>query len=145
MKRRFATLLGSLAIVLAGCAGMERPMTHDESLENTYWKLTRVGDITAETADNQREAHFVLHAEENRVAGSTGCNRLAGSYQLENDALSFGPLVTTRMACLEGGETEQAFLGALEAAATWQVEGQALTLRDKSGAAVAQFEAVHLY
>ncbi|MDI5986553.1 META domain-containing protein [Halomonas sp. M4R5S39] len=145
MKRRFATLLGSLAIVLAGCAGMESPMTHDESLENTYWKLTRVGDVAAEAVDNQREAHFVLHVEESRVAGSTGCNRLAGSYRLENDSLRFGPLATTRMACLEGAETEQAFLTALEAAASWQVEGQALTLKDEAGAAVAHFEAVHLY
>ncbi|NIC04891.1 META domain-containing protein [Billgrantia bachuensis] len=144
MKRRFSTLLGSLAIVLAGCASMESPM-HDEPLENTYWKLTRVGNVTAEVADNQREAHFVLHAEENRVAGSTGCNRLAGSYQLEDDTLSFGPLITTRMACLQGGETEQAFLGALEAVATWQVEGEALTLKDETGSAVAHFEAVHLY
>ncbi|PMR76464.1 META domain-containing protein [Billgrantia endophytica] len=145
MKRRFATLLGSLAIVLMGCTAMERSMTHDEPLENTYWKLTRAGDVAAEAVDNQREAHFVLHAEESRVAGSTGCNRLAGSYQLENESLSFGPLVTTRMACLQGGETEQAFLSALEAAATWQIEGQALTLSDESGAAVANFEAVHLY
>ncbi|MGR4069663.1 META domain-containing protein [Billgrantia sp. C5P2] len=145
MKKRFAILLGSLAIVLMGCTGMERPMTHNEPLENTYWKLTRVGDVTPVAVDNQREAHFVLHTEENRVAGSTGCNRLAGSYRLENDALSFGPLVTTRMACLEEGDTEPAFLGALEATATWQIDGQALTLRDESGAVVAQFEAVHLY
>ncbi|WP_197038273.1 META domain-containing protein [Billgrantia saliphila] len=144
MKRRFATLLGSLAIVLAGCASMESPM-HDEPLENTYWKLIRVGDVTAEAVDNQREAHFVLHAEENRLAGSTGCNRLAGSYRLENDSLRFGPLVTTRMACLEGAETEQVFLGALEAATTWQIEGQALTLEDADGETVAHFEAVHLY
>lgn len=145
MKKRFAALLGSWVIVLAGCAGMERPMTHDESLENTYWKLTRVGDATVEAVDNQREAHFVLHAEDSRVAGSTGCNRLSGSYRLENDALHFGPLATTRMACLQGGETEQAFLEALEAAATWRIEGQSLTLEDEAGAAVAHLAAVHLY
>lgn len=144
MKRRFAILLGSLAIVLMGCTAMEGAMTHDEPLVNTYWKLTQVGDATPEAGDNQREAHFVLHTEENRIAGSTGCNHLAGNYRLDNDALHFGPLITTRMACLQGGETEQAFLAALEATATWLIEGQTLTLRDASGAAVAHFEAVHL-
>ncbi|MCE8033237.1 MAG: META domain-containing protein [Halomonas sp.] len=144
MKKRFAILLSSLAIVLMGCTAMEGSMTHDESLVNTYWKLTQVGDVTPVAVDNQREAHFVLHTEENRVAGSTGCNRLAGNYRLESNALHFGPLITTRMACLQGGETERAFLAALEATATWQVEGQTLTLRDASGTAVAQFEAVHL-
>ena len=108
MKRRFAILLGSLAIVLMGCTAMEGAMTHDEPLVNTYWKLTQVGDATPEAVDNQREAHFVLHTEENRIAGSTGCNHLAGNYRLDNDALHFGPLITTRMACLQGGETEQA-------------------------------------
>ncbi|MBW6390694.1 META domain-containing protein [Billgrantia antri] len=145
MKRRFAILLGTLAVVLMGCTGLERAMTHDEPLVNTYWKLTRVGGVTPVAVDNQREAHFVLHAEENRVAGSTGCNRLAGNYHLESESLSFGPLVTTRMACLQGGETEQAILAALEATATWQVEGQTLSLMDEAGSAVAQFEAVHLY
>ncbi|SDL82018.1 copper homeostasis protein (lipoprotein) [Franzmannia pantelleriensis] len=145
MKRRFAILLGSLAIVLMGCAAMEGEMRHDEPLVNTYWKLTQVGEVTPQAVDSQREAHFVLHTEESRVAGSTGCNRLMGSYRLENDTLRFGSLATTRMACLEGGETEQAFLAALEATATWQIEGQALTLHDEAGAAVAQFEAVHLY
>lgn len=144
MKKRFAILLGSLAIVLMGCTAMEGSTVHDEPLVNTYWKLTQVGDATPEAVDNQREAHFVLHTEENRVAGSTGCNRLAGSYQLQSESLSFGPLVTTRMACLEGGETEQAFLAALEATATWQIEGQTLTLRDASGETVAHFEALHL-
>lgn len=144
MKRRFAILLGSLAIVLMGCAAMEGEMRHDEPLVNTYWKLTQVGDAALQAVDSQREAHFVLHTEESRVAGSTGCNHLAGNYRLENDALHFGPLINTRMACLQGGETEQAFLAALEATATWQIEGQTLTLRDASGAAVAHFEAVHL-
>ena len=145
MKRRFTILLGSLAIALMGCMAMEGSEPHDEPLENTYWKLTRVGDVVPEAVDNQREAHFVLHTEDNRLAGSTGCNRLMGSYWLENEALRFGSLATTRMACLEGGEAEQAFLGALEATATWQIEGEALTLRDESGEAVAHFEAVHLY
>lgn len=145
MKRRFAILLGSLAIVLMGCTTMEGSTVHDEPLVNTYWKLTQVGATAPEAVYNEREAHFVLHTEENRVAGSTGCNRLMGSYRLENGALRFGALATTRMACLEGGETEQAFLAALEATATWQIEGQTLTLRDESGAVVAQFEAVHLY
>lgn len=145
MKRRFAILLGTLAIALMGCTAMEGSTVHDESLVNTYWKLTQVGDTVPQAVDNQREAHFVLHTEENRVAGSTGCNRLMGSYRLESDTLRFGSLATTRMACLEGGETEQAFLAALEATASWQIEGQMLTLHDEAGAAVAQFEAVHLY
>ena len=117
----------------------------DEPLENTYWKLTRLGDTPVAAVANQREAYLVLHTEKARVAGSTGCNRLMGGYRLDGDRLSFGQLASTRMACLDGMQTEQAFLATLEAVAGWRVQGQRLELLDAQEAVVARFAAVHLY
>jgi heat shock protein HslJ len=48
------------------------------------------------------------------------------------------------MACLEGMETEAAFLQALNRVATWKITGQKLELYDGSGNAVASFEAQHM-
>ncbi|MDN3523578.1 META domain-containing protein [Halomonas ramblicola] len=146
MKRTFAAAAPSLAaVMLAGCAALEPPAASDEPLENTYWKLTRLGDGDVTAVANQREAHLVLHAEERRVAGSGGCNRLMGSYDLEGEALRFGRLATTMMACPAGMQTERAFLDALEEVAVWEVEGMHLTLSDADGEPLADFEAVHLY
>ena len=146
MKRIFTPLLPALAAVaLAGCTAIAEHTAGDEPLENTYWKLIDLEGAAVEAVDNQREAHIVLHTEESRVAGSGGCNRLMGSYQLDGDALSFGQLATTMMACADGMQTEHQFLGVLEGVSAWEVTGTSLTLKDGAGDDVARFEAVHLY
>ncbi len=63
-----------------------------------------------------------------QAAGFGGCNRLAGSYTLEGSALSFGPLVSTRMACPDVMETEAAFGLALAAVRGWRLNGAELEL-----------------
>lgn len=146
MKGKFAALVFCLmAVLMAGCTAMAPAASVDEPLENTYWKLTRLGDAPVAVVDNRREAHLVLHAEEGRVAGSTGCNRLMGGYRLDGDALGFDRPATTLMACPEGMTTERDFLDALEEVAAWRVEGKVLTLSDADGEPLARFEAVHLY
>ncbi|TDR55990.1 heat shock protein HslJ [Halomonas ventosae] len=142
-----ALLVGTLA--LAGCTGLDATSggaTVNEPLENTYWKLVTVGERKAVVIEEAREAHLVLHAEDARLAGSTGCNRMMGEYERDGDRLRFGQVATTMMAC--PGEVmalERDFLDALDDIASWQVEGETLTLVDGEGEARARFEAVHLY
>lgn len=114
------------------------------TLQNTYWKLMRLGDVEVNVAPERREPHFVLHAEGNRVAGHGGCNGFTGSYSLSNDTLSFSQLAGTMMACDRGMEYEQAFHDALGRAATWRIDGETLELFDANGASVAQFESRYL-
>jgi copper homeostasis protein (lipoprotein) len=115
-----------------------------EPLENTYWKLTRLGDAPVTVASQQREPHFILTPESRRVGGSGGCNRLTGSYELHGDQLAFGQMASTRMACLEGNDTEQAFLETLRQVHKWKITGQYLELFDTAGNLVARFEARHM-
>ena len=112
-----------------------------ETLENTYWKLTRLGDAAVNVVPRQREAHLVLDPESRRVRGSTGCNRLTGSYQLSGDTLTFGPMAGTKMACVEGMGTERLFLDGLQQVKRWKMAGQHLELSDAEGRPVARFEA----
>jgi heat shock protein HslJ len=46
-----------------------------------------------------------------------------------------------QMACLQGMDTEKAFLNALGQASAWKISGQNLELFDSAGKAVARFEA----
>jgi len=80
-----ASVAGGLVCLVAGCA-IQAPTP----LENTYWKLTHLGDAPVTTPERQREAHFILHPADKRVCGSGGCNRFTGSYELEGDRLTFG-------------------------------------------------------
>jgi len=115
-----------------------------ESLENTYWRLTRLGDASVPVASPQREPHLLLNSETRRVGGSGGCNRLMASYELKGDQLTFGQMAGTMMACPEGMETEKAFLEALKQVSRWKIAGQDLELIDGAGNAVARLEARHM-
>ena len=67
-----------------------------------------------------------------RLSGSGGCNRITGSYQLDGDRLTFGPIASTRMACPEAMDQEQAFLKALAAVRSYRIPGGTLELLDGS-------------
>lgn len=122
---------------------MKRP---DESLINTYWKLVRLNGAPVIAQENFREAHMVLHRDASRLAGSTGCNTLMGSYQMENERIRFIQVASTEKACPAAQmETECNFLTALKQTNAWRVEGARLVLLDDKNESLASFKAVHLY
>lgn len=110
------------------------------SLENTHWKLVRLGTTAVTAADSQREPHIVLDPATQRVSGSGGCNRLMGGYRLEGSKLSFDRLAGTMMACVDGMELERSFHDALGEVATWRLDNGRLLLSDAGGTVVAEFE-----
>jgi uncharacterized lipoprotein YbaY/heat shock protein HslJ len=114
------------------------------SLEDTYWKLVTLRGKPLEVADREREPHLILQPAQTRVAGSGGCNRLAGGYTLAGDRITFGRAVGTMMACQQGMQQERAFLDALSTVARWRIEGQRLELVDARGEVLLRFEAVYL-
>jgi heat shock protein HslJ len=64
--------------------------------------------------DVGKTARFIQFRSEGKVGGFTGCNRFTGSYSQDGDALSIGPLATTRRACLpQVMKREQQFLAML--------------------------------
>jgi len=67
-----------------------------QPLENTHWKLTRLGGRAVIVPERQREPSFVLHAENRRVVGSSGCNRLVGSYRVDGNKIAFSNLPAPR-------------------------------------------------
>ena len=110
------------------------------TLENTYWKLVRLGATPVTVAEEHREPHFVLQPQTGRVIGSSGCNHLTGSYTLAGEQLTFGQVAGTRMACSDGMDVEGAFYKALGEVASWRIEGGTLELLDAAGVSIAQFE-----
>jgi copper homeostasis protein (lipoprotein) len=59
------------------------------TLQDTYWKLTRLDGAPVTVGSKQREPHLVLHAKEGRLAGSGGCNRIMGGYTLDGEKIFF--------------------------------------------------------
>jgi heat shock protein HslJ len=103
----------------------------DVPLQGTAWELeaTREGDaislvpagVRRPTLMIQRDGTVVLH---------TGCNSGGGTATVEGATITFGPVITTKMACADvaGQKTEAAVLGVLDGAVTWSVTERSLTL-----------------
>ena len=110
------------------------------SLENSYWKLTRLGDAPVLVGERQREPHLILRPETGRSGGFGGCNRLLGGYRVDGERIELSPAASTMMACTEGMDTEQALVNVLGRSVTWRVVGEHLELFDADGALLARFE-----
>jgi heat shock protein HslJ len=126
--------------VLAGPCGTPHSTAE---LQETYWRLVELKGRAVVVADRRREPHVELHPD-GRVTGSTGCNRLAGSYTSDAERISFGRTAGTMMACAAGADDERGFLDALGAAARWRIDGERLELLDAQGGSLARFESVYL-
>jgi Uncharacterized protein conserved in bacteria len=113
----------------------------DTPLREIYWKLVQLGEKQVVPTDQQREASLIFHTDQDRVTGSGGCNQLTGTYTLEGRTLRFGAIASTRMACMQGMETETAFLAALDKVRSWRTIGQQLELYDAGGKILARFTA----
>ncbi|MGF7147714.1 heat shock protein HslJ [Sphingomonas zeicaulis] len=62
---------------------------------------TLTGTWAIKAVDNQplEGAPATIAFADDRVSGTTGCNRFSGSFQLAGNMLTLGALGTTRMAC----------------------------------------------
>lgn len=114
------------------------------SLSDTYWRLTALGDLPVKLQIKAPEAHIILQATNNILAGSGGCNQLSGNYHLDGEKLSLGQVASTKRACLKGMEQEADFFKALEQTRTWKIEGSELVLGDEQGRVVARFQAENI-
>jgi copper homeostasis protein (lipoprotein) len=115
----------------------------DADFTNTHWRLVRLGREPVVKSAEHREPHLRFLPEENRVQGATGCNRIIGSYERSDAGLRFGAVATTRMACGDDAEQEQALLQALEATRRFTITGSHLELLADDGRLLARFEATH--
>jgi len=60
-----------------------------------------------------------------KITGSGGCNRIAGKAAISGEHITFGPMISTRMACAPAiMDQESKFLAALGAARRFEVDSQ---------------------
>jgi heat shock protein HslJ len=106
-------------------------------LPGTSWELTTLSgsELLPGTA-------ITLDFEEEDLSGSAGCNHYGAGYQLSENSLSVGDIAVTEMACPEPQgilEQEAAYLTALSGAASYQVAGEQLEIRDETSEQVLLF------
>ncbi len=134
MKSRMSTaalcaaLLG-VAVVVGGCASADAPDPAD--LEGT-WALEAFGGAT-DLVDARPGVTTEITFADSQVTGSGGVNTFNGSYETPgDDALTFGPLASTRMAGPpEAMEQEADFFAALEDTEHFEFNDGKLVLSDQ--------------
>jgi heat shock protein HslJ len=154
-----ATLLGLATLVQLGCAKAPEATTDStmspatpsvaaaadsaasSPIADREWQLVSLGEMaSAPTGGGGNPATLRLDAAATRAAGFAGCNRYSGPYTLTADSLSFGALVSTKMACQDGDALERTYLAMLAAVRTWQATDSTLTL-SAAGTPLAMFRA----
>ncbi len=74
------------------------------------------------------------------VSGLAGCNRFNGAPTIDGQAISFGPLAVTRMACLPAVDAqEDRFLEALSQTHSYRFEGSFLLFLNPEGEEMIRF------
>lgn len=112
------------------------------SLSNTYWKLmTLNGKAVNMTHDQKREAFFQLNEAQGTVKGFGSCNQLQGSFKAKGNYLNFGPIASTRKACIKNMNVESKFLAVLDQTAYYSIHEHDLTLLDNTKKPIARFHA----
>lgn len=105
-------------------------------LAGTTWLLTTLGENQA--ADDV-DTTLTFNAEDGGVGGNGGCNSYGGTITFEEaGTFDISEVFSTMMACAEPAMSqERDFFAALDAAATYGLEGETLTLLDAEDNGVA--------
>jgi heat shock protein HslJ len=110
-------------------------------LEGTAWTLTTIATpdsqaVSSTIAGTKVSAQF----DTGMVSGSGGCNTYHGTYETSDSSLTFGPLAATMKMCEQDVSTqEQGYLAALDATASFTIDGDQLSLSDDAGQMLLQF------
>jgi heat shock protein HslJ len=124
-KYLLPVLILSLAISACSAQRTEEPAA---SLIGA-WKLTSYDPASSPTPAVEGTEAGITFNEDGTVAGNTGCNGFGGNYTVEGDQVTFSEIVSTLIACEEPiMSQEAAVLQVLTDAATYQIEGNTLTL-----------------
>lgn len=142
--RRLALFL-ALPLAAMSLSACGSGINLDEPIEGPAWRLVLLGDQPVAPGDDpQRNPQVQFDRSSGRLSGSSGCNRMNGSYTRTASQLKLGQIAATKMACADPARNalETQFFQALQATASYRLQGPGrLALLDGTGRTVAVFEA----
>ena len=142
--RRSERALGRVAMGLAlvclgafGCqSGAPTPTTATFLLGGTTWRAV---EIEGRATDPGVTSTLAFEGDQ-RVSGSSGCNRYTAPLSVAGSSIRVGAIAMTRMACPPPAmDQESRFTAALEAARAFRQERDVLRLLDEQGRSVLRF------
>lgn len=101
------------------------------------WALQEMNGQALNVADFSRGLpELELQPETNKAMGNGGCNRISGEIKLQGQQITFGKMISTRMACPEPAMTfESNYLQLIsDKTFTYQIQNDQLILKDQEKA-----------
>lgn len=120
MMRNIRFVLASILLIVSCSSDKKNPT---DAINNFDWNVTQIGGIST----FERTPTFQIKIENNKIEGSTGCNRFFGNISLEGHKMSVQNVGATKMACNDM-QTEIAFLKALKNVTHFEIEKDKLKL-----------------
>ena len=103
------------------------------------WDAVELAGTAVPEIPAARRPHLVFN-DGNGLTGSDGCNRVTGSYTVDGESLTVGPVITTQMACNDTVDLQRRFRGALRGTSHWRLAGEHLEFYGATGKPLAVFE-----
>lgn len=142
MKKHFGTLLSFVcvsagALIFSGCGNktasaetsQSQTITDPAVLTAKTWELETIGGVAIEKGAYQRLPSLQFDTSATRAFGFTPVNNYNGAYTLSGTSLTFGPVVSTRMAGPQPDmELEMKFNKIFDTVTGWKIAGGKLTL-----------------
>jgi len=129
MKKLVIGLL--VLFTLAACAGAAPASISGQ------WKLVSYGSASSQTPAVADVDAAIEFGSDGKMNGNVGCNGFGGDYKVKGDAITFGPVMSTMMACADPiGMQEASVLAALSQTASFALDGNTLTVTSADGASV---------
>lgn len=127
INRKVFTSIAAISILLlvAACHGTKLlnalPSGGSELLYKYQWNLTEIEAKSFNISSGNIPHLLFFPGKINTISGSTGCNKLKGSFEVSSvNLIKFSPLATTKMACI-GDNVESKYLAALSKADSWRI------------------------
>ena len=108
------------------------------SLEGSSWKAVELAGASVPALPANGQPNLVFQG--GRVSGSDGCNRITGSYTQKGEAVTFGQIATTMMACADRADIGQRFHAALKGTSHFRIAGGRMEFFGAAGMPLAVFE-----
>ena len=129
--------LQSGEVVLQSVTVQVQAQEPQNPLANTNWELSAMYVNQVPIPGTFVSVYF---SPDGTLRGAGSCNTYNGTYTVDGNKLSVGPLASTQKTCNDDVDAqEQAYLTALQSAATFEITGNQLVIRDAGGQEVLRY------
>jgi len=125
--KKYLLVLFVICLAISACS----PKSISASVIGT-WKLTAYGPADSPTPAVPGVDTSLTFNPDGTLTGNGGCNGLGGDYEVKGDQITFGPIMSTLMACDEPRMMqEDAVHQVLTDTVTYKIDGNTLTIAKK--------------